>query len=89
MLTEQINKKTAEILQMPKDSASDIPKMIVTGREQLYCCGCKGIRLYTDTQIRFAASGGIISISGSNLMIKSIDEDEITISGKINMIEFI
>ena len=36
-----------------------------------------------------AASGGIISISGSNLMIKSIDEDEITISGKINMIEFI
>ena len=89
MLSEKIEAKTAEALDMPKDTALNLSKIVLNGREEMFCGGYKGIRLYTEKEIRFAAAGNIITVTGEGLMIKCIEEDEIRISGKIKSVEFI
>lgn len=88
-LRKKIGKKTAKLLEMPTDSVIDISKITINGTEELSCGGYKGIRLYTSTQIRFTAADTTVNIFGNDLIIKCISEDEITVSGKINSVEFI
>lgn len=89
MFLKKINTKVAKLLDMPSDSADNRPKLTMNGREEFFCGGCKGIRLYTESEIRFVAEGEVISVRGCGLSIKSIDEDEIILSGKISTVDFI
>lgn len=89
MLLKKIEKKTAEILEMPKDTALDLPKIILTGNEELYCGGYKGIRLFSENEIRFSVAHAVVTVIGEKLSIKSIEAEEITVIGKIKSVEFI
>lgn len=89
MFFGKINRQAAKLLEMPADTALGLPKIVINGREELFCGGFGGIRLYTEAEVRFVSGGGITAVRGSRLTVKSVDENEITISGDISAVEFI
>lgn len=74
---------------MPKDVCMNLPKLVLNGDVECFCSGCTAINKYTSEEIKLSAGGRVICIKGSRLLIKSIDEEEVTIAGKISAVELI
>lgn len=80
--------KINEILEIPKEVSTDIPKITTLGFEEMLIENYKGILEYDEIFIRISTHIGIIDISGLNLSLNQMTEDDILISGKIENIEF-
>ena len=81
--------KINEILEIPKEVSTDIPKITIIGFEEMLIENYKGILEYDEIFIRISTHIGIIDISGLNLSLNQMTEDDILISGKIENIEFL
>ncbi len=81
------NKKTMSridrILEIPQEVYSNIPKIIITGFEEMIIENLKGILEYEDYYIRINTSIGIINVNGYNLKLENMTNDDIKITGKI------
>ena len=71
------------ILEIPKEVYSNIPKIIITGFEEMIIENLKGILEYEDYYIRINTSIGIINVNGYNLKLENMTNDDIKITGKI------
>lgn len=80
--------KINEILEIPKEVSTDIPKITIIGFQEMLIENYKGILEYDEIFIRISTHIGIIDISGLNLSLNQMTEDDILISGKIENIEF-
>ena len=80
--------KINEILEIQKEVSTDIPKITIIGFEEMLIENYKGILEYDEIFIRISTHIGIIDISGLNLSLNQMTEDDILISGKIENIEF-
>ena len=89
MLSEKTGGLISRILDLPKDVICDIPKIVIQGDTDLYIGGVKGVRKYTEDEINLSAAGKNIGIKGEKLIIKAIENEEITISGRICALEFV
>ena len=67
------------ILEIPQEVYSNIPKIIITGFEEMIIENLKGILEYEDYYIRI----GIINVNGYNLKLENMTNDDIKITGKI------
>jgi sporulation protein YqfC len=90
-----MNKKTYKIketlsnaLELPKDIILDIAKVTLIGSNSVVVENHKGILEYNDDQIRVNTGSGVLIIIGSQLNIKSILQEEITITGVINSVGY-
>lgn len=83
-----IRETIADALEFPKDAFLDLPKIILTGDKEVYIENYKGIIEYTDTLMRLNTGFRLLKIEGSTLSIKSIGTDDITVTGKIQSVEF-
>jgi len=79
----KINKKITSALDMPKEVMLDYPKITIMGEESIVVENHKGLIELSQTVIRLNTKIYIIKISGENLDIKSISQDDIEIEGKI------
>ena len=77
-----------EILEIPKEVSSNVPKITILGFEEMLIENYKGILEYEDIFIRISTHIGIINISGFNLNLNQMTEDDILVSGKIENVEF-
>lgn len=75
-------------LGLPKEVISKIPKLTVTGFDEIFIENFKGILEYEDYYARIKTNIGIISINGFNLKLNQMTEDDILVTGKIGSIEF-
>lgn len=89
MQIDKIKRKTVKMLEIPTDTAFELPKTILNGKEELYCEGYKGIRLLSENKIRFSVKNAIITVLGEGLCVKSIDGEDIMITGVIHSVEFV
>lgn len=80
--------KVAEKLDIPKELALQLPRLILTGHRELYIENYRGILEYTDTLIRIATSSKNVKVCGNALGIKSIASEEITLEGNIQSVQF-
>lgn len=80
--------RLADIIDLPKDIVSGLPKLIFTGSRELFIENYRGIVQYSDTVIQLNTSEGLVKVSGRALGIKSIAEEEITLYGNICSLEF-
>lgn len=90
-----MNKKTYKIketlsnaLELPKDIILDVAKVTLIGDSSITIENHKGILEYNEDQIRVNTGCGIVTINGTNLNIKSILQEEITITGGIRSISY-
>jgi sporulation protein YqfC len=90
-----MNKKTyktketlSNALELPKDIILDIAKVTLIGSNSVVVENHKGILEYNDDQIRVNTGSGVLIIIGSQLNIKSILQEEITITGVINSVGY-
>lgn len=80
--------KLDKILEMPKEVCSDIPKIVITGFDEMIIENFKGILEYEEFFIKINTHIGIININGFNLKLDEMTTDDIMVTGKIDSIDF-
>lgn len=88
MMFGKLGKRVAEALDIPKEVYLNLPRIIMTGNTELYLCGYKALNDYSEKEIRLISHDGVIAVAGENLVIKSIENEEIIISGSIISVNF-
>ena len=86
--SQKIREKLSDTFELPKDIVLDVSKVIIIGTEQVTVENHKGIVEYSEELIRINTDSCIIKLSGRRLAIKTILQEEITITGEITNIEF-
>ena len=76
-------KKLDEILEIPVELSTDIPKVTIVGFERVLIENYRGILEYQDYFVRVNTHIGILNINGFNLNLEKMTEDNIRITGKI------
>ena len=75
--------KINEILNLPVETYTTIPKVRILGFEEMVIENFKGILEYEEFYIRINTSIGIININGYNLKLENMTNDDIKVTGKI------
>lgn len=76
------------ILEVPKEIATNEPKLTISGFKQMLIENYKAILEYQDIYIRIKTYIGIINISGFNLKLGEMTSDDIMVSGDIETIDY-
>jgi sporulation protein YqfC len=87
-MSEGIKRKISDALDLPRDIILNIPRVTITGRIAVFLENHKGIVEYDSQSVKINTPVGIVSITGEDLLIKTIIADEITIEGRITAVEF-
>lgn len=88
-MEEKINKareNLANQLDFPRDVMMNIPKISVTGNNEITIENHKGIVLFDEKEVKINSNVGLISISGEKFEILFLGGSTITISGKFKSI---
>lgn len=80
-------KRFNEILELPKEIYTNIPKIIITGFDEMVIENFKGILEYEDYYVRVNTHMGIININGYNLNLEAMTNDDIKVTGKIDSMD--
>ena len=80
-------KRIEQILEIPQEVYSDIPKITITGFNELILENYKGILEYEEYFASISTHIGIVNINGFNLNLEKMTNDDIKITGKIENIE--
>ena len=84
----KLREKISNTFDLPKDIVLDVSKIIIIGTGQITVENHKGIIEYSEDLIRINTGSSIMKLWGRNLAIKTILQEEITITGEITNIEF-
>lgn len=79
--------KVSKFLEIPREVISNIPKITITGFDEILIENFKGILEYEDYYIRINTSLGIININGYELKLENMTNDDIRVTGKIENID--
>ena len=79
--------KLEKILEIPQEVYSNIPKLTITGFDEVILENYKGILEYEETYTSISTYIGIVNIKGYNLNLEKMTNDDIKIIGKIENIE--
>lgn len=80
-------KRIEQILEIPQEVYSNIPKIIITGFNEIILENYKGILEYEEFFASISTHIGIVNINGFNLNLEKMTNDDIKITGKIESIE--
>lgn len=81
-------KKLDEILEIPVELSTDIPKVTIVGFGRVLIENYRGILEYQDYFVRVNTHIGILNINGFNLNLEEMTTDDLLITGKIESIDF-
>lgn len=79
--------KIDRILEMPQEVYTDLPKITITGFNELIIENFKGILEYEDYYIRINTSLGIVNINGYELKLENMTNDDIKVTGKVESVD--
>ena len=75
------------LLEIPQEIYSNVPKITITGFNEMIIENFKGILEYEDYYIRINTSLGIININGFELKLENMTNDDIKVKGKVESID--
>ena len=81
------SKRINRMLELPRETYTNEPKLVITGFNEMVIENYKGILEYEDYYIKLNTFIGSININGFNLKLEQITEDNIRITGKIESID--
>ena len=79
--------KIDKILELPKEICSNIPKLTITGFDEIIIENFKGILEYEDFFVRISTYIGIINVNWYGLRLENMTEDDIKVTGKIESVD--
>lgn len=85
---EALTKVMAEFLEIPKDLVLDLPKITIIGRNEIYLENHRGIIEYLPNRLRVNLARGFLEIEGTDLEIRALMPDEISITGLVNSVKY-
>jgi len=85
-MKKTIKEKLAEATAIPDEILLDTFRLVMTGEREITVENFKGILEYSDNLIRLRAKDSRIAIEGASLEIKTVTDDEIQISGRIQSV---
>lgn len=78
----------ADKLDLPRDVILNMPKITVTGDNEIIIENHKGVVLFGESQVKINSGVGLISIFGSRFEILFMGGSTITIGGKFKSIAY-
>ena len=81
-------RKINRILEMPAEIYSENFKITIIGFDEIIIENFKGILEYEENYVKIKTFLGIINISGYELNLENLTNDDIKVKGKIESIEF-
>ena len=82
-----MRRRLDKILEMQEEVYSNTPKLTIIGFSEIILENYKGILEYEELFASISTHIGIVNISGYNLNLEKMTNDDIKISGKIDSIE--
>lgn len=79
--------KINRMLEIPKETYTSDPKLVIIGFNELVIENYKGILEYEEYYIKISTYIGSININGFNLKLDKMTEDNLKITGKIESID--
>ena len=79
--------KIDKMLELPQEVCTNIPKITMTGFDEMIIENFKGILEYEEFFVRINTYIGIISINGFKLNLENMTNDDIKVTGQIESIE--
>ena len=83
-----LKNKFGSLLELPREVTSNVPKITVTGFDEIIIENFKGILEYENFFVRISTYIGNVNINGFNLKLTQMNEDDILVNGKIEGIDF-
>jgi sporulation protein YqfC len=80
---ERLVRRVAELFELPKDVILDLPTATLFGHLQCIVENHRGIIEYLPEKVRVNTARGEIVVTGRNLALGSISQDEVVIEGRI------
>ncbi len=80
--------RLAATLEMPKDVIMDLPRVTVLGDLQVTVENHRGVVHYSPERVLVGMNKGRILITGQDLVIGVIHEEELTVTGLLDAITF-
>lgn len=87
-MKKKANNRFDKILELPKEIYSNVPKITITGFDEMIIENFKGILEYEEFLVRINTYIGIININGYNLNLENMTDDDIKVTGKIESFDF-
>lgn len=87
MKKRNYNHKINRMLELPQEVCSNIPKITITGFDEMVIENFKGILEYEEFFVRINTHIGIVNINGFNLNLENMTNDDIKVTGKLESIE--
>ena len=85
------NKKEStlnRILEIPQEISTNEPKITISGFKKMLIENYKVILEYQDIYIRIKTYIGIVNITGFNLKLGEMTDDDIIVTGNIETVDF-
>ena len=76
-----------KILELPQEVYSNVPKLTITGFNEIILENYKGILEYEEFFASISTYIGIVNINGYNINLEKMTNDDIKITGKIESVE--
>ena len=87
MKKRNYNNKIDRMLELPQEVYSNVPKIIITGFDEMIIENFKGILEYEEFFVRINTHIGLININGYGLSLENMTDDDIKVEGKIESLD--
>lgn len=85
---QRLQKKLANLLEIPDDIVLDLPRITLLGNMQLLIENHKGIIEYTSELVRIRLNRKELIISGIGLSLGNLQAEELIVEGEITGLSF-
>ena len=86
---KKIRERVTDALDLPKEVSQNLSHLSVIGEKELFIENYKGVLEYTPETVRVKTHGRTLSVTGRDLEIRTITDDDLQVAGVINTIEFL
>jgi sporulation protein YqfC len=84
-----MGRKLVEMFELPKEVVFNLPIIQALGSEDVSITNYKGLVEYSDECVRINTAAGQVRFEGTNLILKQVTMETISVAGRFAKIEFI
>lgn len=88
-LKQRVKQWMTRSLELPADVVMDLPRITMIGHLHIYIENHRGVKKFTNEELRLNLQHGEVLITGEDFVLKTILPEEILVEGKILDVRYI